>query len=357
MASAVERAPRIGLQGPEPVGTHDPAPGAQIVLPGERQRSGTAAADPSGRKTGVSRLRPPAARGAKVEVSKGLKPLVGWGLGRGKAHPQPSRRAHGALPPLSPGFARAGRGAALAGAVAALLAGPAMAQTADWRSAAPVLPLQGPIRPFATPVTIGGAGWANWRRICREQTLRPGRPPQRDCLAVTAVQREAAGTRLTLVQENSGLRVSALRATDGRIAEFAALNPDGTMAPPDEARDGLLATWRAQFATLSLPARSLSGREDFPMRVEGQARGGSCRPEGLSTVAQRPVVVARCAVEMAGRLRGGDSEARIAIFARVAVDVGTGMVSAQGYATRIETFAANGRSNGVVVTPSRVVLE
>lgn len=239
----------------------------------------------------------------------------------------------------------------------ALLAGPAAAQTGDWRTAAPVLPLQGPIRPFTTAVTIGSAGWANWRRICREQTLRPGRPPQRDCLTVAEVRREAGGTRLILVQDNSGLRVSALRAPDGRIAEFAALNADGSAPPPDEARDGLLATWHSQFSTLSLPARSISGREDFPMRVEGQARGGSCRPEGLSMVAQRPVIVARCAVEMAGRLRGGDSDARIAIFARVAVDVGTGMVSAQGYATRIETFAANGRSNGVVVTPSRVVLE
>ena len=74
-------------------------------------------------------------------------------------------------------------------------------------------------------------------------------------------------------------------------------------------------------------------------------------------MAQRTVVVARCAVELAGRLRGGESDARVAIFARVAVDVATGMVSAQNYATRIETFAANGRSNGVVVTPSRVFLE
>ena len=93
------------------------------------------------------------------------------------------------------------------------------------------------------------------------------------------------------------------------------------------------------------------------MPISGSDRGGICRGEGLSTIAQRTVVVARCAVELAGRLRGGSSEARVAIFARVAVDVATGVVSSQGYATRIETFAANGRSNGVVVSPSRVVLE
>ncbi|MEO3473535.1 hypothetical protein AAFN86_16835 [Roseomonas sp. CAU 1739] len=241
--------------------------------------------------------------------------------------------------------------------LAALLATPARAETADWRSAAPLLPLQGAIRQIGTPIPIGGAGWGPWRSICREQTLRPGRPPQRDCLAVAEVRPERGGTRLLLVQDRTGLRIAALRGTDGRISEFAAVQPDGSAPPPDEARDALLVAWRAQFATLSLSVRQITGREDFAMRVEGSTRGGSCRAEGVSTIAQRSVVVARCAVELAGRLRGGDSDARVAIFARVAIDVATGLVSAQGYATRIETFAANGRSNGVVVTPSRIVLE
>ncbi len=239
-----------------------------------------------------------------------------------------------------------------------LLPLPAAAQqTADWRAAAPALPLQGAIRPIVSPVAIGGAGWGPWRRICREQTTRPGRTPERSCLTVVEIRPERGGTRIVLAQDSSGLRIAALRGADGRITEFFAVQPDGTAPPPDEARDALLATWRAQFATLSLPVRNITGREDFTMRVEGQARGGSCRAEGLATVAQRQVVVARCAVELAGRLRGGESDARVAIFARVALDVATGLVSAQGYATRIETFAPNGRSNGVVITPSRVTLE
>ncbi|MBW6401557.1 hypothetical protein KPL78_27145 [Roseomonas sp. HJA6] len=159
------------------------------------------------------------------------------------------------------------------------------------------------------------------------------------------------------MQDRLGLRMTVLRGTDGRIREFAAQRPDGTPAAPDEARDALLATWRGQFQTLSLTTRRIAPREDFPLAIEGSARGGVCRPEGTAMIAQRNVVVARCAVELAGRLRGGEANARIAIFARVAVDVATGMVSAQHYATRIETFAANGRSNGVVVTPSKVVLE
>lgn len=238
------------------------------------------------------------------------------------------------------------------------VAGPAVAQqTGDWRSAAPVLPLQGAVRPITAPVAIGGAGWGPWRSICREQTTRPGRPMQRDCLTVTEIRPEPGGTRLTLAQDRTGLWISALRGTDGRMAEFAALRPDGTALPADEGRDALLAAWRDQFATLGLDRRRIVAGEDFPLPVAGSSRGGICRPEGLAAIAQRAVVVARCAVELAGRLRGGDSDARVAIFARVAVDVATGMISAQNYATRIETFAPNGRSNGVVVTPSRVVLE
>lgn len=262
-----------------------------------------------------------------------------------------------ALRRLSPGRARRWRPCAGAALLLALLVTPVAAQTPDWRAAAPSLPVQGPARPITAPVAIGGAGWGPWRSICREQTDRPGRPPMRDCLTVAAVQPEALGTRLVLVQDRTGLRMSLLRGTDGRVTEFIALRADGTALPPDATRDGLLNAWRDQFATLSLERRRVMPGEDFPMPVDGSSRGGICRAVGLDRIAQRAVLVARCAVELAGRLRGGDSEARVAIFARIAVDVATGVVVAQGYATRIETFAGNGRSNGVVVAPSRVVLQ
>jgi hypothetical protein len=174
---------------------------------------------------------------------------------------------------------------------------------------------------------------------------------------VAEARPEAGGMRLTLVQERAGLRISALRTAEGRIAEFAALGADGAAAAPDAARDALLVAWREQFATLSLERRRVAPREDFALPVDGSARGGTCRPEGSAAIARRPVLVARCAVELAGRLRGGAAQARIAIFARVAVDTATGMVAAQGYATRIETFGPDGRSNGVVVALSRVTLE
>jgi hypothetical protein len=238
-----------------------------------------------------------------------------------------------------------------------LLATPAAAQQGDWRAAAPVLALDGPVRPLGAPVAIGGAAWGPWRSLCRDQATRPGGPMQRDCLTVADARPDAGGIRLTLVQNQVGLRVSALRGGDGRVLEFIALRADGGPAPPDTARDGLLAAWREQFATLSLERRRIAPRQDVPLPIGGSARGGTCRPEGTAMLGGRPVLVARCAVELAGRLRGGESDARVAIFARMAIDIATGMVAAQGYATRIETFGAGGRSNGVVITPSRIVLE
>ena len=236
-----------------------------------------------------------------------------------------------------------------------VLAGPALAQ-GDWRNAAPLLPLDGPPGRMGGPVAIGGTAWGPWQRICREQTLRPGRAPVRDCLAVAEQRAEGNAVRLTLVHE-TGLRVSALRTADGRVAEFVALRADGGAPASDARRDALLAAWREQFATRGLERRRIGVQQDFPMPVDGSSRGGTCRAEGLGRMGGRQVLLARCAVELAGPLRGSDSSAQVAIFARMAIDTATGVVVAQGYATRIETFAANGRSNGVVVTPSRVVME
>ncbi len=239
-----------------------------------------------------------------------------------------------------------------------VIAAPALAQEpADWRGTAPILPLDAPPRMLRAVVPIGGTAWGPWQRLCREQTLRIGRPPQRDCLTITEAKPDGDGVRLTLRHEATGLLMTVRRGPDGRIGDFEALRADGTAPPGDPRRAALLAAWRGQFATLSLEPRRIGPLDRFTLPVEGSARGGLCRPDGTAAIHGRPVLVARCAVELAGRLRGGESEARVAIFARVAVDVATGMISAQGYATRIETFAPNGRSNGVVVTPSKVVLE
>ena len=105
-----------------------------------------------------------------------------------------------------------------------------------------------------------------------------------------------------MAQPGGALRIAALRGADGRIAEFAAIRADGTAPPADEARDALLASWRAQFATLSLAPRRIAPREDFAMPVPGSDRSGTCRPEGLGSIAQRPVLVARCEAKDAAGL-------------------------------------------------------
>lgn len=240
-------------------------------------------------------------------------------------------------------------------AAAMLWVAPAMAQ-GDWRAAAPVLPLDAPPGRMGGAVAIGGTAWGPWQRICREQMLVRGRNPVRDCVSVGEVRSEGTAARLTLLHE-AGLRVSVLRTAEGRVAEFAAVRADGSAPAADPRREALLNAWREQFATLSLEQRRIGVLQDFPMPVDGSSRGGTCRAESLARIQGRQVLVARCAVELAGELRGSDSRAQVAIFARMAIDTATGVVSAQGYATRIETFAANGRSNGVVVTPSRLVME
>ena len=232
------------------------------------------------------------------------------------------------------------------------------AQQGDWRAAAPALALEGAVRPLDAPVAIGGAAWGPWRSLCREQAARPGRPMQRDCLAVAEARPEGGGVRLTLVQDQLGLRISALRDDDGRVDGIR--RAARRRRPRRRRMPRATGCWR--------PGATSSPRSAWSAGASPRARTWRCRsadrraaapagPRAPRRIGGRPVLVARCAVELAGRLRGGESEARVAIFARVAIDIATGMVAAQGYATRIETFGAGGRSNGVVVTPSRVVLE
>ena len=232
------------------------------------------------------------------------------------------------------------------------LAGSAAAQTPDWRTAAPPLPLTAPITPMTAPVSIGGAAWGPWRKLCREQWERLDRTPRRDCLNVAAVERDAPAraARISLAPEVlRGERLAVLRRDDGAITSF-------THEPPDAARDGALAPWRLHFESWSLTARRIQPGVTFALPVPDGQRGVTCRAEGLSRIGARQVLVAICAVELAGALGNTGQEARIAMAGRIAIDVPTGMITAQGYASRIETFRG-GRSNGVVITAARNGLE
>ena len=228
----------------------------------------------------------------------------------------------------------------------------AYAQAPDWRSVAPPLPLTAPVTPATAPVAIGGTAWGPWRKLCREQWERLDRAPRRDCLSVAGVERDARAraTRLMLApQALRGERLAVLRRDDGSITSF-------THDPPDAARDGALAPWRRQFESWSLTARRIAPGVMFDLPVPDSPRGVTCRAEGLSRIEARQVLVAICAVELAGRLGNTGQEARIAMAGRIAIDLPSAMIVAQGYASRIETFAG-GRSNGVVITAARHWLE
>ena len=228
----------------------------------------------------------------------------------------------------------------------------AYAQAPDWRSVAPPLPLSAPVTPATAPVAIGGAAWGPWRKLCREQWERLDRAPRRDCLTVAGVERDAPAraTRLILAPEVlRGERLAVLRRDDGNITSF-------THDPPDAARDGALLPWRRQFESWSLTARRIAAGATFELPVPDNPRGVTCRAEGLSRIEARQVLVAICAVELAGRLGNTGQEARIAMAGRIAIDLPSAMIVAQGYASRIETFAG-GRSNGVVITAARHWLE
>lgn len=228
----------------------------------------------------------------------------------------------------------------------------AFAQAPDWRSAAPPLPLSAPITPITTAVSIGGSAWGPWRTLCREQWERLDRRPRRDCLNVTGMERDAPAraTRLILAPEVlRGERLAVLRRDDGSIVSF-------THEPPDAARDGALVPWRWQFESWSLTARRIAAGVTFELPVRDSPRGVACRAEGLSRIGARQVLVAICAVELAGRLGNTGQEARIAMAGRIAIDLPSAMIVAQGYASRIETFAG-GRSNGVVITAARYWME
>jgi hypothetical protein len=228
----------------------------------------------------------------------------------------------------------------------------AFAQAPDWRSVAPPLPLSAPVTPITAPVAIGGVAWGGWRKLCREQWERLDRAPRRDCLNVAGIERDAPAraTRLILAPEAlRGERLAMLRRDDGGIVSF-------THEPPDAARDDALLPWRRHFESWSLTARRIPSGVTFELPVPDSPRGVTCRPEGLSRIAARQVLVAICAVELAGRIGNTGQEARIAMAGRIAIDLPSAMIVAQGYASRIETFAG-GRSNGVVVTAARHWME
>jgi hypothetical protein len=220
---------------------------------------------------------------------------------------------------------------------------------------APPLPLDAPAIPLAGPVTVTRTGWGAFRRICVERFVaRPdgGITPNRlpSCLRVEDARRDPAipGWRLRIAPEAAqvaGLAFSALRTDDGRVGEVAiAALPAGANPPPEAQRQALLADLRAALNALGIPRRRLGqgDRFDVPLPT-GMASQGvqfdhtalSCAVEGASRIAGRPVLVALCEGSVTGTLAERTSGG-FRMAGRFAVDVETGLLAAQGYATLAE---------------------
>jgi len=240
------------------------------------------------------------------------------------------------------------------------------------RLAPPIAGL-GRLVPLEAPLEVGRAGWGPFGRVCTETSdLNRGSPRAGPtlCLRLRAA-REAAGWRVHAQPEARGTAAgplyAMLRRDDGTVSEVTAEPPGGTAPLTPEQRAGLLATGRATLESLGIPRQRLTPGARFtlplPRVTEGQGdtgRGLDCLPEGRASLGGREVVAARCLARLEGRLTP-TALGSVIVAGQFAVDVETGLLVGQSYATRVETFTTTPgqppRSNGVVMTLSRTRIE
>lgn len=248
----------------------------------------------------------------------------------------------------------------------------ALAQGAEVMRLAPPIPGLSRITPLAAPVEVTRAGWGPFRRLCTEYTRHPGRAAhvaRTLCLEAVAVA-EPGGWRVQVQPEAIGTAASPSyamrRADDGVVSDVTATPPAGSAPLRPEQRAGLQASARVLLESLGIRRQVLMPGATFalplPQTVEGQqaSRGLNCLPEGRARLSGRDVVVARCLARLEGRLTD-TATGSVTIAGSFAIDIETGVLLGQGYATRTETFTAPQgqapRSNGVVLMTALTRLE
>lgn len=244
------------------------------------------------------------------------------------------------------------------------LPGPALAQGAEVMRLAPPLPGLSRVTPLTAPVEVTRAGWGPFRRLCTEYTYHPGqasRAARTRCLNATATAGEGAWrvqVRPDTVGTAAAPTYAMTRRDDGGVSDVTASPPGGTAPLRPEQLAALQATARVLLESLGMGRQTLSPGTTFalplPQVMEGQqpARGLNCLPEARARLAGRDVVVARCLARLEGRLTP-TATGSVTIAGNFAVDIETGVLLGQGYATRTETFTAPQgqapRSNGAVL--------
>jgi hypothetical protein len=229
-------------------------------------------------------------------------------------------------------------------------------ETAALVRRAPALELGGPVAAMNAPVTLGGAGWGPFRRMCVDRRGaarddRPGPLTSASCLEVVEADEQAGGVwRLTLRVEPRGGRhpISFTVTRDGRgqVGEAELHIPPGLDRPPPEVAAHLAQVLRTAVAANAMERTEVRPAAGFimPLPLEGVApdirylegeRGLACTPQGLVAINGREALVASCA----GRAQFDQAPGTttVGLGGHFAIDTGTGMVVRHSYATHIVT--------------------
>lgn len=258
-------------------------------------------------------------------------------------------------------------------ALLALLAPlPAFAQGAEVMRLAPPIPGLARAVPLTAPVEVTRLGWGPFRRLCTEYTYRRGegaRTGRTACLNARAEQ-AAGGWRVQVQPDSRGTSAAPvftmLRSDEGAVSDVTAAPPGGSAPLRPEQRAGLQATARMMLESLGIARQTLAPGATFalpmPQVMENQAptRGLQCLPEGRARLNGRDVVTARCLARLEGRLTP-TATGSVIIAGNFAIDIETGVLAGQGYATRTETFTTPQgqapRSNGVLTMTTLMRIE
>lgn len=231
---------------------------------------------------------------------------------------------------------------------------PRAEETAALVRRAPALDLGGPVAAMDAPVTLGGAGWGPFRRMCVDRRgatrdERPGPLTSATCLEVVEAEEQAGGVwRLTLrVEPRAGRHpviFTVTRDGRGRVGEAVLHMPPDLDRPPPEVAAHLARVLRTAVAANAMERTEVRPAAVFtmPLPLEGAApdirylegeRGLACTPQGLVAVNGREALLASCA----GRAQFDQAPGTttVGLGGHFAMDTGTGMVVRHSYATHI----------------------
>lgn len=242
-----------------------------------------------------------------------------------------------------------------------LLAAPALAQPkpaapagpepdASLLKRTPALTLAAPPKPVAAPITIGGAGWGPFKRLCVTRHLiqpdgKEVLETEPSCFTVTAAKEAGAAWQLEMLSDpiRGGPRIafSATRNAAGTVADVSITPPQGTDAPPPAMFARLQTIFRIMLEAHGLRATTLAPNTPFllPLQLaeadpDTTAEGGgfTCTPNGTATLRARAVLVATCRATARTDL-GDEAIGRIDIAGRFAIDIETGLVLQHRYSS------------------------